>query len=134
MSISYSLFFKYFFYIPRHQGLKCLLNHATGNNALTDPYIMDERDPAKSNAINSSLWEIRSLQQHIVPSVATAAQFINSPLPTVEWDLSNILDNTADDIFDKEIKKYSKLVIFAFDRPHSAILNKGDRVSEYWNI
>lgn len=95
---------------------------------------MDERDPVKSNAINSSLWEIRSLQHHVVPSVATAAQFINSPLPSIEWDLSNVLDNTTDDIFDKEIKKHSKLVILAFDRPHSATLNRCDRISEYWNI
>lgn len=111
-----------------------MLNQTTGNDATTDPYIMEERDPVKSNAINSSLWEIRSLQQHIVPSVASAAQFINSPLPTIEWDLSSILDNSADDIFDKEIKKYNKLVILAFDRPHSATLSKGDRISEYWNI
>lgn len=95
---------------------------------------MEERDPIKSNAINSSLWEIQSLQQHILPSVATAARFINVPLPSIEWDLSKVLDSTGDDIFDKEIKKYSKLVIIAFDRPHSAALNKGERLLEYWNM
>ncbi|KAF2903416.1 hypothetical protein ILUMI_02769 [Ignelater luminosus] len=66
---------------------------------------MEERDPLKSNAINSSLWEIQTLQNHVLPSVATAARFINSPLPSVEWDFTKILDNTGDDIFDKEIKK-----------------------------
>ncbi|EFA09396.1 Nucleolar complex protein 4 homolog B-like Protein [Tribolium castaneum] len=113
--------------ILRHPGLKCLLNNPTEGTASSDPYIMEERDPVKSNAINSSLWELKSLQQHSIPSVATAARFINSPLPTIEWDLSRILDETGDDIFDKEVKKHGKLIALAFDKSHDQILH-------YWNI
>ncbi|KAF5284356.1 hypothetical protein FQR65_LT13573 [Abscondita terminalis] len=120
--------------ILRHPGLKCLLNHPSGGSASSDPYIMDESDPLKSNAINSSLWEIQTLQNHILPSVATAARFINSPLPSVEWDFTKILDNTSDDIFDKEIRKNSKMIVLAFDRPNGLALNRGEKVSLYWNI
>jgi hypothetical protein len=63
-----------------------------------DPYIMEERDPLKSRAIESSLWELQALQNHILPSVATAAKFINMPLPSVEWDMSSIIENSADDV------------------------------------
>lgn len=105
-----------------------------GGSTTTDPYIMEERDPLKSNAINSSLWEIQTLQNHVLPSVATAARFINSPLPSVEWDFTKILDNTGDDIFDKEIKRNSKLIVLAFDRPNGSSLSKGEKVSLYWNI
>lgn len=118
----------------RHPGLKSLLNHPVGGSTATDPYIMDERDPLKSNAVNSSLWEIQSLQQHLLPSVATAARFINSPLPSVEWDFSRILDDTGDDIFDKEIKKNSKLIVLAFDRPNNSSLSKGEKISLYWDL
>jgi len=59
---------------------------------------MEERDPLKSQAIESSLWELQALQNHILPSVATAATFINMPLPSVEWDMSRILENSADDV------------------------------------
>ena len=59
---------------------------------------MEERDPLKSQAIESSLWELQALQNHILPSVATAAKFINMPLPSVEWDMSKILENSADDV------------------------------------
>lgn len=59
---------------------------------------MEERDPLKSQAIESSLWELQALQNHILPSVATAAKFINMPLPSVEWDMSRILENSADDV------------------------------------
>lgn len=95
---------------------------------------MEERDPVKSNAIHSSLWEIQTLQQHVTPGVATAARFINSPLPSVEWDLSKVLDNSIDDMFDKELKKHSKLIAMAFDKPHGGCLIKNDKVSNYWNL
>jgi U3 small nucleolar RNA-associated protein 19 len=120
--------------IFRHPGLKCLLNHPTGGSASTDPYIMEERDPIKSNAINSSLWEIQTLQQHALPNVATAARFINSPLPTVEWDLGQVLDSTGDDIFDKELKKHSKFIALAFDKPNGGALLKNEKLLQYWNI
>jgi U3 small nucleolar RNA-associated protein 19 len=63
-----------------------------------DPYIMEERDPLKSQAIESSLWELQALQNHILPSIAIAAKFINMPLPSVEWDMSKMLENSADDV------------------------------------
>lgn len=66
--------------------------------ASQDPYIMEERDPLKSNAILSSLWEIQTLQNHVIPNVATAARFINDPLPSVEWDISKVLDTTSSDV------------------------------------
>ncbi|XP_017784948.1 PREDICTED: nucleolar complex protein 4 homolog B [Nicrophorus vespilloides] len=120
--------------ILRHPGLKCMLNHPNGGSATNDPYIMEERDPVKSNAINSSLWEIQSLQNHVLPSVAMAARFINTPLPSVEWDITKVLDNSSDDIFDKEIKKNHKLIALAFDRPNGCFLNRGEIISQYWNF
>lgn len=118
----------------RHPGLKCLLNSTNIDPASTDPYIMEERDPLKSNAINSSLWEIQSLQQHYQPSVATAARFINSPLPSVEWDLSQVLDKNADDIFDKEVKKHSKLIVLQFEKPNGPALAKGEKLMQFWDF
>lgn len=59
---------------------------------------MTENDPMKSQAIKSSLWEIQTLQNHHIPSVAIAARFVNSALPEVEWDLSEYLDKSFDDV------------------------------------
>ncbi|CAH1178914.1 unnamed protein product [Phaedon cochleariae] len=120
--------------ILRHPGLKCLLNNPGCAAASTDPYIMEERDPLKSNAIISSLWELQTLQNHVIPSVAVAARFINTPLPSVEWDLGQILENTGDDIFDKEVKKFSKLIVLQFEKPVGASIGKGERVMQYWNL
>lgn len=116
--------------ISRHPGLKCLVNNPIGP-ASCDPFIMDERDPLKSNAINSSLWELKSLQSHIIPNVADAARFINSPLPSIEWDMSSILEGTSDDIFDKEIKKNKKLITLQFEKPS---FNRCERTTMFWDI
>lgn len=84
--------------ILRHPGLKRLICHPIGNEIPQDPYIMDERDPIQSNALESSLWEIASLQQHLIPSVAQAAKIIISPLPKGEWNLSNYLEINENDV------------------------------------
>merc|ERR1719510_2414300 len=62
----------------RHKSLLKML----GNTE--DHYIMDEKDPQKSKALESGLWEIKSLQNHVLPQVSQAAKFINKNLPTEE--------------------------------------------------
>lgn len=96
---------------------------------------MEERDPLKSNAINSSLWELHSLQYHVQPSVANAARFISSPLPSVEWDIGKILENSGDDIFDKEIKKMGKLIVLQFEPPKPGLsLARGEKFNNIWEF
>lgn len=120
--------------IVRHPGLKRLINRPAANTTTSDPYIMEERDPIKSNAILSSLWELQTLQTHVLPSIATAARFINDPLPSVEWDLSEVLGKTSDDMFDREIKKRSKEIALTFERPTSLYTAAPGHLIEYWNL
>lgn len=84
--------------ILRHPGLKRMISHPTGDKIPNDPYIMDERDPVQSNAIESSLWEIATLQKDVIPSVAQAANLISNPLPKCEWNLSNHLEIDENDV------------------------------------
>lgn len=102
--------------------------------AKTDPFIDEERDPLKSNAINSSLWEVLSLQSHVVPSVANAAKFINHPLPSVEKDFGELLDKTSKDLFDKEMSKVSKSIVLNFEKPNGLSIGKHEKVLKYWNL
>lgn len=88
--------------IIRHPGLKRLICHPTGGeiskDPFKDPYIMEERVPIKSMALESSLWEIATLQSHVLPSIAQAAKFITNPIPSVEWDLSSVLEINENDV------------------------------------
>ncbi|CAG9773805.1 unnamed protein product [Ceutorhynchus assimilis] len=121
--------------IIRHPGLKCLLHNETSELVKYDPYVMEESDPLKSNALNSSLWEIYTLQSHVQPSVASAAKFINTPLPSVEWDIGKVLENTDNDIFDKEIKKISKAIVRELEPTKDGlVISTGERVCQYWQL
>lgn len=89
--------------IIRHPGLKKLICEpsvgADSREVTDDPFIMDESDPNKSQAIQSSLWELQLLRNHVLPSVATVAKSImTQPLPGKEWDLAPYLNATEDDV------------------------------------
>ncbi len=65
----------------RHRGLAKLIDAAPGDarhDLASDPYLPDELEPAKSRAMESSLWELQTLAMHVLPQVATIIQ------PTVE--------------------------------------------------
>lgn len=100
--------------IIRHPGLKRLICHAGGGEVSKDPYIMDERVPNKSMALESSLWEIATLQSHVLPSIAQAAKFIANPLPSVEWDLSSVLEVNENDVSSVELGKQGWSAQFRF--------------------
>ncbi|MGH0114679.1 UNVERIFIED_CONTAM: hypothetical protein FKN15_033996 [Acipenser sinensis] len=64
-------------------------------NPSEDPYIMEEEDPAKCCALESSLWELQSLQKHYHPNVAKAASVVNKPLCQQEVDINQLLEVSA---------------------------------------
>jgi len=95
---------------------------------------MDERDPLQSNALLSSLWEIRALQWHILASIATAARFIREPLPSVEYDMASALERTGGHLFESELKNKVKDIMLTFERPSSMALPKGEKLLQYWQL
>ncbi|EZA53150.1 hypothetical protein DMN91_005388 [Ooceraea biroi] len=125
----------------RHPGLKRLIDHPQGgeipsdlSSGAGDPFLMEERDPLLSNALLSSLWEIRALQWHILPSIASAARFIREPLPSVEYDMASALEHTGDHLFDRELRNKVKDIMLTFERPSSMALPKGERLLQYWQL
>ena len=50
--------------------------------------------------MESSLWEIKTLQSHILPEISNAAKFIDRQLPKTEWDMTQDLELTAEDVSD----------------------------------
>lgn len=63
-----------------------------------DPYIMSETDLNACKATESSLWEIKTLQSHVLPEIANTAKFIDRDLPKLEWDVSQDLETTLEDV------------------------------------
>merc|ERR1719510_1038190 len=98
-------------------------------------YIMDEADPQHAKAPESGLWEIKSLQSHILPQVAQAAKFINKNLPQMEWNLEDYLEISQDDMFATEAKKKIFVnVPLTFERPIGVKFPKFDVLDNYFEV
>ena len=59
-----------------------------------DPFRMGETDPMASNALQSSLWEIHTLQTHYHPNVATIAKIISEQFTKQAYNLEDFLDHS----------------------------------------
>uniref|UniRef100_A0A8C9Y6W0 Nucleolar complex associated 4 homolog n=1 Tax=Sander lucioperca TaxID=283035 RepID=A0A8C9Y6W0_SANLU len=92
--------------IRRHPSCRVLIHKpSTEDEPLEDPYLMDEEDPAKCRALESSLWEIKTLQKHYHPDVAKAAMSINTPLSEKEDDISEVLEITTYELMERDLKQ-----------------------------
>ncbi|KAH0625354.1 hypothetical protein JD844_014808 [Phrynosoma platyrhinos] len=101
---------------------------------LEDPYVMDEEEPSESRALESSLWEIKTLQNHYHPDVAKAATIINTSLSELEDDLSEVLELTAFEMFDRDIKKETTDVPLEFQQVQGLFGKEGDIFAQYFTL
>ncbi|KAL5017194.1 hypothetical protein ScPMuIL_006783 [Solemya velum] len=121
--------------IYRHPSCKVLLHRPDGPKDIEeDVYRMDEPDPVKCCALESSLWEIKTLQNHYHPDVSAAAQKIEHPLQEREEELKDLLELTGDNLFEKEMKKKMKTVPMTFDPPKGLFTYKDDKMSQCWSL
>jgi U3 small nucleolar RNA-associated protein 19 len=61
---------------------------------MDDPFDMDEEDPMFTDAIESSLWEIETLQNHYHPNVATLTKIISEQFTKRSYNLEDFLDHS----------------------------------------
>ena len=117
--------------ILRHRGLIRMID-GSNINSEKDPFVEDEPDPAKCNALESDLHEIRTLQSSALPQVSQMAKFINKQLPQMEWDLSQYLEFTMEDMMSAEYKKRVFVnVPLTYERPAGLNFPKNEVVSKY---
>ena len=59
-----------------------------------DPFRQNESDPMKTDALESSLWEIQMLQSHYHPNVATISKIISEQFTKHAYNLEDFLDHS----------------------------------------
>jgi U3 small nucleolar RNA-associated protein 19 len=69
-------------------------NEQLENEGMGDPFLADEEDPMLTNAIDSSLWEIVTLQSHYHSNVATLANIISEQFTKHAYNLEDFLDHS----------------------------------------
>ena len=87
--------------LRKHGECACII-HREGD-AMEDPYDADEKDPAKSRAIESCLWELNALEEHYHPAVSSMAKGCGmEDNKTLQHDLDQFLVHTYKSLFDQE--------------------------------
>ncbi|XP_046670170.1 nucleolar complex protein 4 homolog [Homalodisca vitripennis] len=94
----------------RHPNLKFLCHNPNGKDVDDDVYNESEKDPVKSGASQSQLWEVKLLQQHPCERVAKLARSISDDLPSVEYQLEPLLDLTWQKMIKRDIKNISRKI------------------------
>ncbi|XP_043076760.1 nucleolar complex protein 4 homolog [Puntigrus tetrazona] len=102
--------------IRRHPSCRVLIHRpSAAEEPCDDPYVMEEKDPVQCHALESSLWEIRTLQKHYHPDVAKAALKINEPLTEEEEDITELLELSTFELMERELKAERKTIPLEFD-------------------
>ncbi|EGX49240.1 hypothetical protein AOL_s00078g273 [Orbilia oligospora ATCC 24927] len=70
-----------------------------------DPFNEDEVDPLKTGALESSLWELETLQSHYHPNVATLAKILSEQFTKQQYSLEDFLDHSYTSMLEAEMTK-----------------------------
>nr|CAG4647002.1 EOG090X04ZD [Megafenestra aurita]SVE92354.1 EOG090X04ZD [Megafenestra aurita] len=121
----------------RHRGLARLMHNPENQSDVTrDPYVVEENDLVACKATESSLWEIKTLQSHVLPEIANLAKFIDRELPKTEWDISQDLELTLEDLLEKELKRKAPAddIPLNFEKPAKFACVKHEKLSVYFEL
>lgn len=77
-------------------------------HGMTDPFDPLEPDPTRTGALESSLWEIETLQSHYHPNVASLAKIISEQFTKQAYNLEDFLDHSYQGMVGMELGKEEK--------------------------
>lgn len=121
--------------IRRHPACRPLIHRPSSEGDLaSDPFIMEEQDPAKSRALESSLWELEALQNHFHPNVVRAANVISRALSPEESDISKLLELSSYELFEREMKKKLHSVPLEFEPVQGLLGKKHDITADHFSL
>ncbi|KAK8777415.1 nucleolar complex protein 4 homolog B [Amblyomma americanum] len=118
----------------RHRSLSTMINDPSDQDASTDPFDVEQANPSKSQAADSSLWELKTLQSHWHPTVAKKAKFIDDNLPRMEWDFSERLEEGYAEMMKRSKAAKHKEAPTNFHKVEGLLKQKEELLSELWTL
>jgi len=101
-----------------------------------DSFNPTERDPMLTNAIDSSIWEIETLQSHWHPNVAMLAKIISEQFTKQNYNLEDFLDHSYNTLVEAEIgKDMKKTPVVEWEIPKRVFMDDdGIGTNEFGNL
>lgn len=102
--------------LKRHPTCMIMLHNSEQFDKYSDSFDILERDPMKTNAMNSSLWELETLMSHYHPNIATLAKIFGEPFRKHSYNLEDFLDWSYQTLLDSEkTRKYKGMAALEFE-------------------
>lgn len=96
-----------------HPAIRVLIHRQSSGEESknSDPFVMEELDPAKCKAIDSSIWEIHALSRHYWTGSIKQSRIFTERLTKPQFDLEQFLDGpTYNSLITEELShKWSKV-------------------------
>uniref|UniRef100_A0A131Z008 U3 small nucleolar RNA-associated protein 19 n=1 Tax=Rhipicephalus appendiculatus TaxID=34631 RepID=A0A131Z008_RHIAP len=118
----------------RHRSLATMINDSSDRDVSVDPYDVEQENPSKSQAADSSLWELKTLQSHWHPTVAKKAKFIDDNLPRMEWDFSERLEEGYAEMMKRAKSAKHKEAPTNFHKVEGLLKQKEELLSDLWTL
>lgn len=97
-----------------HPAIRVLIHRQVidgKESSLSDPFLMEESDPAKCKAIQSSIWEIHALSRHYWTGAVKQSKLFSERLTKQPFDLNQFLEGpTHNSLIQEELShKWTKV-------------------------
>ncbi|TMW63645.1 hypothetical protein Poli38472_002586 [Pythium oligandrum] len=99
-----------------------------------DPYLSEEKDPQKCNALQSSLWEIYTMRYHANAEVALKAKMFEEKLRSQFLDLDESMDITYKSMFDQQLKRKAKGRVPLAFKPCTTLFTEEDGFANVFEL
>ncbi|KAJ1967587.1 Maturation and nuclear export of 40S ribosomal subunits interacting protein [Dispira parvispora] len=100
----------------------------------SDCFDMNTTDPKHSRAMESSLWELKTLQSHYSPVVSSLAKMFSERFNKPPYILEDFLDHTYTTLFKADVERVSKKPPALQAVLPKELFRSGDSFSELWDI
>ncbi|GAA5830762.1 hypothetical protein JCM11251_001065 [Rhodosporidiobolus azoricus] len=102
--------------LKRHPSCMVLIHRSSSNSTLasehgddydwsTDPFDPKEQDPTQTGALDSSLWEIKALQEHYLASVSGLAKVFSEAMNKQSYAMEDFLDHSYATLLSTELSR-----------------------------
>ena len=99
-----------------HPSVKRLVHRGPEHPATReDPYLPEEEDPSKCNALESSLWELEILNEHYCPGISSVVKTLRKPTDEILVELG--LSKGYDGLFKEYLKMWKQDPPLEFSEP-----------------
>lgn len=120
--------------LKKHPSCMVLIHNSEGakDENYKDTFDDKERDPLKTQAMGSSLWELETLMSHYHPNIATLAKIFSEPFRKPSYNMEDFLDWSYISLLDSEkTRKYKGVAALEYEEWDSVFDSKANKSSSY---